>query len=219
MNGGYLMVSKTDTNLYEKLNKALTSGKPVLWYEDENTCYYIDTITKSGTDIILTKGGKTITIESDGDITEVGDLLTIMENIVDKNGNKRFFEIEGVINTPKEGVTIEYCKASLSGTHLMLVTAGTFDADSYDITAGISLGEFTVPQWILDKIVGVWGDNFIELKTLRITQDNWTNVNSSAVLRKTSSSLTIGVPNSNNPLVIADKSGFRIQFDLLIDAE
>lgn len=73
MNGGYLMVSKTDTNLYEKLNKALTSGKPVLWY-DENTCYYIDTITKSGTDIILTKGGRIITIESDGDITEVGNI-------------------------------------------------------------------------------------------------------------------------------------------------
>ena len=74
MNGGYLMVSKTDTNLYEKLNKALTLGKPVLWYEDENTCYYIDTITKSGTDIILTKGGKTITIKNDGDITENGDI-------------------------------------------------------------------------------------------------------------------------------------------------
>ena len=34
MNGGYLMVSKTDTKLYEKLNKALTLGKPVLWYEE-----------------------------------------------------------------------------------------------------------------------------------------------------------------------------------------
>lgn len=74
MNGGYLMVSKADTNLYEKLNNALTIGKPVLWYEDENTCYYIDTITKSGTDIILTKGGKTITIENDGDITETGEV-------------------------------------------------------------------------------------------------------------------------------------------------
>lgn len=74
MNGGYLMVSKTDTNLYTKLNNALTLGKPVLWYEDDNTCYYIDTITKSGTDIVLTKGGKTITVESDGDITESGTI-------------------------------------------------------------------------------------------------------------------------------------------------
>lgn len=74
MNGGYLMVSKSDTNLYTKLNNALSVGKPILLYEDENTCYYIDTITKSGTDIILTKGGKTITIESDETITEVGNI-------------------------------------------------------------------------------------------------------------------------------------------------
>ena len=74
MNGGYLMVSKLDTNLYTKLNNALTVGKPILWYEDANTCYYIDTITKSGTDIILTKGDKTITIESDGNITEEGNI-------------------------------------------------------------------------------------------------------------------------------------------------
>lgn len=74
MNGGYLMVSKSDTNLYTKLNNALTTGKPVLFYENENTCYYIDTITKDGTDIVLTKGGKTITVESDGDITESGDI-------------------------------------------------------------------------------------------------------------------------------------------------
>lgn len=76
MNGGYLMVSKTDTNLYTKLNNALTLGKPVLWYEDDNTCYYIDTITKSGTDIVLTKGDKTITIENNGDVTESGDIQT-----------------------------------------------------------------------------------------------------------------------------------------------
>lgn len=75
MNGGYLMVSKSDTNLYNKLNNALTVGKPILWYEDANTCYYIDTITKDGTDIVLTKGGKTITVESDGDVNEVGDII------------------------------------------------------------------------------------------------------------------------------------------------
>ena len=74
LNGGYIMVSKTDTNIYEKVNKALTLGKPILWYEDETTCYYIDTISKSGTDIVLTKGGKTITIEADGDIIETGKI-------------------------------------------------------------------------------------------------------------------------------------------------
>lgn len=114
MNGGYLMVSKTDTNLYEKLNKALTIGKPVLWYEDENICYYIDTITKSGTDIILTKGGKTITIESDGDITEVGDiqnhlyLLSFYENefnvafLCDKDFSARTINLDNLTDEDKD---------------------------------------------------------------------------------------------------------------------
>ena len=74
LNGGYLMVSKNDTKLYEKLNNALTLGKPVLFYENDTTCYYIDTIALDGTDIVLTKGGKTITVEEDGDITETGDI-------------------------------------------------------------------------------------------------------------------------------------------------
>ncbi|MBR6518025.1 MAG: hypothetical protein IKT40_14425 [Bacilli bacterium] len=74
LNGGYLMVSKTDTELYKKLNNALTLGKPVLFYEDATTCYYIDTISKSGDDIVLTKGGKTITITDANVVTESGDI-------------------------------------------------------------------------------------------------------------------------------------------------
>ena len=70
MNGGYIIISKNQADAYALSSKALELGKPILWYEDETTCYYIDTISKSGTDIVLTKGGKTITIEADGDITE-----------------------------------------------------------------------------------------------------------------------------------------------------
>lgn len=120
MNGGYLMVSKTDTKLYEKLNKALTLGKPVLWYEDENTCYYIDTITLSGTDIILTKGGKTITIENDGDITESGNIQptekklyrhTIELKVNEHNLDSTFIEI---INDKSSQMTLDDIKASIS---------------------------------------------------------------------------------------------------------
>ena len=97
MNGGYLMVSKDDTKLYEKLTKALAIGKPILWYEDATTCYYIDTITTSGTDIVLTKGGKTITIESDGDVTETGDIQAHLYeyefDLDDSNGNTYYFNI------------------------------------------------------------------------------------------------------------------------------
>lgn len=74
LNGGYIIIAKNDADAYAKANKALTLGKPILFYEDNTTCYYIDTITLDGTDIILTKGGKTITIEADGDITETGNV-------------------------------------------------------------------------------------------------------------------------------------------------
>ena len=80
MLGGYVMLNKADENLYVKAKNALTQGKPILFYEDANTCYYIDTITLDGTDIILTKGGKTITIEADGDITENGDIQPHLYN-------------------------------------------------------------------------------------------------------------------------------------------
>ena len=88
MNGGYLMISKTDSDIYAKAQKALVLGKPILFYENQTTCYYIDTIsggeitteivddeevTTYG-DIILTKGGKTITITSANAVSESGDI-------------------------------------------------------------------------------------------------------------------------------------------------
>lgn len=72
LNGGYSIIKKGDANIYASLEKALTNGKPILFYEDENTCYYIDTISKSGDNIILTKGGKTITITDANVVTEIG---------------------------------------------------------------------------------------------------------------------------------------------------
>lgn len=63
---------------------------------------------------------------SEDSIKKLENLLegVAFEDIVDKNGNPRF--IEGTI-TPEtiSGITFTYCKWSLSGTHLMIVLAGT----------------------------------------------------------------------------------------------
>ena len=73
--GGYVIIGKTDNNIYEKSKKALTLGKPILFYEDATTSYYIDAITLDGSDnVVLTKGGKTITIANDNTITESGNV-------------------------------------------------------------------------------------------------------------------------------------------------
>ena len=74
LKGGYLIINKDDANIYAKLQDALTNGKPVLFYENDTTCYYIDTIALDGTDIVLTKGGKTITITSSNVVTESGNI-------------------------------------------------------------------------------------------------------------------------------------------------
>lgn len=74
LKGGYIIIKKDDANIFTNVNDALTKGKPILWYEDANTCYYIDTISKSGDDIVLTKGGKTITITDANVVTETGNI-------------------------------------------------------------------------------------------------------------------------------------------------
>lgn len=74
LNGGYVMLDKADSDIYAKASGALKGGKPILWYEDKDTCYFIDSISKSGDDIVLTKGGKTITITSANAVTESGNI-------------------------------------------------------------------------------------------------------------------------------------------------
>lgn len=75
LNGGYVMLDKADSDIFAKASGALQAGKPILWYEDKNTCYFIDTIEKTGSDsIALTKGGLTIVITSGNVVTEVGSV-------------------------------------------------------------------------------------------------------------------------------------------------
>lgn len=80
LNGGYVMLDKADSNIYAKALGALKAGKPILWYEDKNTCYYIDTLAKSSDDIVLTKGGKTITITDANVVTESGEIQNHLYN-------------------------------------------------------------------------------------------------------------------------------------------
>lgn len=215
MNGGYLMVSKSDTNLYTKLNNALTVGKPVLFYEDENTCYYIDAITKSGTDIVLTKGGKTITVESDGDITESGSTSApTMENIKDLAGRLRFIEGNGTIINPTEDFNITQNKWSLSGTHLMVVLAGTI-GNNVTYTGGY-FTSFDMPQWILDKIYIVV-NSIVELKqiTLWNTGDLSDRDTVECSIDKVDGKIKLAFGNFTTDSI----KSFRVQFDLLIDVE
>lgn len=141
--------------------------------------------------------------------------LKAFENIVDKDGHKRFIEGEG---TPLslEGFTASYCKWALSGTHLMFVIAGTI-ASGTTITGYPNLAVFKLPEWIYNKIYPVWL-NYIESKTITLYAENWTNQTMQIGLAK-GSGTNINIPKISGDITLSAERSFRIAFDLVIDNE
>ena len=134
-----------------------------------------------------------------------------IDNLVDKNGNERF--LEGNININEiTGLTKSYGKWSLSGTHLMIVLAGTL-ADTSVIGSGVSLANIELPSFIKDKIIAVT-TNIVDRKSF--TFWGGTLQTPSINLEKTDEGVKIVMVASFT--ANADKS-FRIAFDLLIDNE
>ena len=159
--------------------------------------------------------GDGIAIDEDNEITyDPETAAPLMENIVDSAGNKRF--VEGNIpNNEIEGVSFTSSKWSLSGTHLMLVIA--FSVASGTILSAKSLGSLnnTVPQYILDKIVPLSG-NRIDFKTFAGYTSDLTQVQSL--------SINFAKVGENYNFVCSSFTAsydlnFRVQFDLLIDAD
>ena len=215
-NGGYAIVSHDDANIYSKVQGAYANQKPILFYDDDNTCYFIDTIKKNDDgDYVLTKGGKTFTITDANSVIAEGIVSnTTMENIVDLDDNKRFIEVNASDEVITEGTTIEYAKASLSGTHLMLVVAGTID-NGVEL---VNLQErFTLPSWIMNKIFPVWS-KYIESKTITAYATDWSNQTFNVALEKYSDT-QLRILKTGTAVTLTDDRSFRVQFDLLIDAE
>ena len=70
-----------------------------------------------------------------------------LDDIVDSQGNKRF--IEGNLEKGSSTATITYNKWSLSGTHLMIVIAGTI---SSNLETYHNIAHGTLPTYINSKI-------------------------------------------------------------------
>lgn len=133
--------------------------------------------------------------------------------LVDSAGRDRFIEGEGTPSSV-EGVTITYSKYSLSATHLMLVVAGTI-AENTSLVAGNSLSLFSVPSWIMDKVLPIQS-RLIEYKTAQAVSSSYDIQNLPVYLNKEDNGLDIKV--TSNTTINANRS-FRIQFDLLIDSD
>ena len=138
----------------------------------------------------------------------------LMEEIRDASGNLRFIEGEGT-NAVITGLTINYNKWSLSGSHLMLVVAGVLDSN-YDESVTKVISTFNdIPLWILNKINTVAG-SLVEAKNTVLWGSDFSQVEKATNMQKTpQNTLTINIaPTTSN----RDRN-FRIQYDLLIDNE
>lgn len=153
------------------------------------------------------------------DIKTAKVLLTsaqpIFEEITDKYGHKRF--IEGDIDIEEafitSGMSKTYGKWSLSGTHLMLVIAGTI-ADTSVIGYG-KLAIINLPEWIEDKIYPVVS-SYLDSKSISCRDENWSTQNIAVALVKEGGHLVLYITSGDT--FTSDK-GYRIDFDLLIDNE
>lgn len=135
-----------------------------------------------------------------------------LDDIVDSQNHKRFIEGSGTPETIT-GMTVDYNKWSLSGTHLMLVMAGTFENN---VNALTELINYTLPEWVRDKIVSIGPNGEINRYNPIYYYIGGTTYSRTALLKKTASGLSI--TQGNNIDVTSGKVFFRIQFDLLIDA-
>ena len=142
-----------------------------------------------------------------------GSKFKLFENIVDKDGHKRF--IEGDIEiapTFQELVTKNYGKWALSGSHLLIVLAYEVDNGTELPYGAISL--LKLPKWIMDKLVPLFS-NAVSHTSIRYWADNLSAQDTGAYLRKLDSE-TLDIYLSGAVTLTADRST-RIAFDLLID--
>lgn len=74
--GGYSILDLADTNVYNQALICAKQNKPVLVYDDPLR-YYADTIaidTDNDNNVVITKGGKTITINDNNSVSSVGEI-------------------------------------------------------------------------------------------------------------------------------------------------
>ena len=139
--------------------------------------------------------------------------VKVFENIVDKDGHKRF--IEGVIAVNEiTGVSIPFAKWALSGTHLLIVLAGTI-ADTTDLSSGTKIfNDISIPDWVRDKIVNINANRVAYINQYFYADDD-TNQNATLTLNKRSDNKIDLIFYSS--ITFTKDRAFRTQIDLLID--
>ena len=152
-NGGYVILDLADTqNVYAQAQNCLLVNKPVMVY-DNTQVYYADSIILDGTNIVLTKGGKTITIANDNTITTSGDIQnhlycnTITASFDDEDEESGFMYITIYSNEKIENINDLKAYIDNYNSNNKFSTNGYQIADQYLITAiynaGVDVYQYT----------------------------------------------------------------------------
>ena len=106
MVNGYVFLDLTKSNVYSKALKVLGTDKPVVIKDASGSPYFVDSLTLDGTNVVITKGGKTITIANDNTITSSGDiqvkLYTYQCYITGEGDDSNNHDIRFIIYSDKE---------------------------------------------------------------------------------------------------------------------
>ena len=214
MVNGYVFLDLTKSNVYAEALKVLGTDKPVVIKDGSGAPYFVDSLTLDGTNVVITKGGKTITINDANAVSSEGEITApTLENIKDLAGHNRFIEGNVDVETVS-GITFTYNKWSLSGTHLMIVCTGTI-ADTTVLANNIDWAICNLPEWILDKIYEVFS-TYVEAKTVSLRAVDSSVQNIALALGKQTDGLFI---RHLGTVTLTAERNFRVQFDLLIDQE
>ena len=205
-------------------NKADITDNTLIISSLETKTKNLETRTKNleDTKVIVNTGVFDPTSDNPSSQKSAYNMPIQFENIVDSHGNKRF--AEGDINLLPEfsnlGITKLYGKWSLSGTHLMVVIAINIPAN-ITIPVNSVICRFTFPNYIKDKIIGLWG-NTIDVKSFvaRNATAWYQNIlilnNVAMFISSPGNIFNIG---TSEAITTKAQSVCRIQFDLLIDSD
>ena len=127
----------------------------------------------------------------------------------DEAGHQRFIEGDITFNEI-EGLTQTYGKWSLSGSHLLIVIAGSIANET--AISGTIISSIDLPAWIKDKLVPIYGQAIVRQTDYAYSSDGATNQSVLNVLGKSGANIYVG----SYITATADRY-FRYQFDLLID--
>lgn len=164
-------------------------------------------------DVIITTYDKTQidSIVSGINSTKADKTNIPFENIKDEHGKNRFVEGNVTLNAIS-GVTQTYGKWSLSGSHLMIVIAGSMEANTA-IAGDTYMCPINVPQWVIDKLYPIRASYICFIDGV-VSNTDWSFTTIPVGLQKSTSDLRLYKVGSTT---FTKANSFRITIDLLVD--